>query len=389
MFKLRNPILIFVCIWLFVLFIYSKRYSLVLTPLYNSTIIYILLTCLSFVLSYYVAILFFKGGRNLENSTFSQNINTQARLNKVLAIWGALTLLEITYFKGLPLLAILGLGGDSGAYTEWGIPSLHGFLNAMIILLSNYFFYFFIKTKNKKYIYYFLLCICWPLILITRQMLMSMIIQAAFIYILTKKVKTKSILILLFVSFLVVYIFGVVGDLRSGGDAFIDLVQPSNEYPSWLPSGFLWVYVYMVSPLNNVNFNLLRYPDFNLDLTPLISPLFPSFIRGKIFTSSSQFNFQLVNDNLNVSTMFPTYLSSFGYFGSLVFYFILGFIISLAYLKYNTKNANIGWVFFLTIVFHNLIFSVFVDFFFNLIFIFQIILHFRLSYKLKFTRARN
>jgi oligosaccharide repeat unit polymerase len=389
MFKIKNPILLFVIIWLFVLFIYSKRYSLVLTTLTNDTKIYVILACLCFVLSYFFVSAIFHRNKTVGNKTFSQNTNIQSGLNKVLVTWVFFTIIEITYFKGLPLLGILGLGGDSGAYTEWGIPSLHGFLNAMIILLSNYFIYFFIKTKDKKYIYFFILCIFWPILLITRQMLLSMIIQASFIYILIKEIKVKSIILFLCVSILVIYIFGVVGDLRSGSEAFLEIVQPSDEYPSWLPSGFLWVYVYMVSPLNNVNFNLGKYPDFNFDLTPLVSPLFPSFIRDKFFSYSNQFNFQLVNDNLNVSTMFPTYLSSFGYFGSLIFYFILGLVISFALLKFQSRNANIGWVFFLAIIFHNLIFSVFVDFFFNLIFIFQIILHIYLSYKIKFVRGKN
>ena len=389
MFKIKNPIAVFVGIWIFVLFIYYKRYSFVLTRLTNETLIYVSLVCLFFIASYYCVRLLFLNKKFRVDNIFKECKNISPRLIKIFKIWVFFTSLEILYFRGLPLLSILGLGGNSDAYTEWGIPSLHGFLNAMIITLSNYVFYFYLKTKDKKYLILFVLCILWPIILITRQMLMSMVVQAAFIYILTNTIKTKSILKVLFLGLGIVYVFGLVGDLRSGGEAFIELVQPSPDYPSWLPSGFLWVYVYMVSPLNNVNFNLYKYPDFNFDLTSLISPLFPSFIRGKIFTQSNDFNFQLVNDNLNVSTMFPTYLTSFGYIGSLFFYFALGLLISFIYFKYKSINSNLKWMFILVVVFHNLIFSVFVDFFFNLIFIFQFILHFYISNSIKFSNDKS
>lgn len=390
MFRIKNPILLFVLIWLFVLYIYSKGYSLILTSLSTETFIYVLLVCLFFILSYYFTIAFFYKKTVIAlNNVYYQNNKIHKRLYRVFLVWAILTLVEIQYFKGLPLLSIFGFGGNSSVYTEWGIPSLHGFLNSMIILLSNYFFYFFIKKREKKYLYFFLLCVCWPILLVTRQMLMSMIIQAVFIYILINNIKVKSILYYLLFTFLVVFIFGLVGDFRSGSSAFIELVQPSDDYPSWLPSGFLWVYVYMVSPLSNVNFNIHKYPNFNFDLTPLISPLFPSFIREKYFSLNNQFNFQLVNDSLNVSTMFPTYLASFGYFGSLIFYFIIGIFISIAFLKFNKNNANVFWVFFLAIVFHNLLFSVFVDFFFNLVFIFQILLHLFICYSLKISRDKN
>lgn len=389
MLKIKNPIAVFVALWLFVLYIYSKRYSLVLTPLSIETFVYILSVCLSFTLAYYtISVLFFdKKLRNDNNFVESQKL--YIKLRKVFKIWFFFTLIEIAFFRGLPLLAILGLGGDSGRYTEWGIPSLHGFLNAMIITISNYLFYFYLKTKNKKYLWLYLSCVMWPILLITRQMLMSMVVQAAFIYILSNNIKTSSIIKVVLSAFGVVYLFGIVGDLRSGGDSFIELVQPSSDYPTWLPSGVLWVYVYMVSPLNNVNFNLQKFPDFYFDPSPLISPLFPSFVREKIFSESNVFNFQLVNENLNVSTMFPSYLTSFGYYGSLIFYFILGLLIAFIYFKFRSKNANLKWLFVLGVIFHNLIFSVFVDFFFNLVFLFQFVLHFYISSTLKFSNDKD
>ena len=387
MLNVKNPLALFVFMWLFVLYIYSKQYSLLLTPLTFETIGYVIMTCLSFVLSFYCMQIIFLEKKFVKNNVFEESASILPKLRRIFKIWVFFTLLEITYFRGLPLLSVL-LGGE-GKYTELGIPSLHGFLNAMVITLSNYCFYYYIKNKDKKFLYFFILCVLWPILLVTRQMLLSMVVQATVIYIMCNSIRISSILKVIFSGFLIVCLFGLVGDLRSGGDSFLNLAQPSSDYPTWLPSGVLWVYIYMVSPLNNVNFNIHIYPDFNFSPSVLISNFFPSFIRTKIFAPSDQFNFQLVNEYLNVSTMFPSYLEAFGRIGSLIFYFLLGLLISFVYFKFKSKNSNVKWLFILAVIFHNLIFSVFVDFFFNLVFLFQFVLHFYIAKPIKFSSNEN
>ena len=66
--------------------------------------------------------------------------------------------------------------------------------------------------------------------------------------------------------------------MRSNRNAFISLAQPKFTYPDYLPSGFLWVYIYLVSPLNNV-INNLDYSPTYLPVNTVL-PLFPSFIRS-------------------------------------------------------------------------------------------------------------
>ncbi|MDB5121057.1 MAG: hypothetical protein JWN56_2275 [Sphingobacteriales bacterium] len=379
MFKLHNPVTLFISTWLFVLLLYSMQYSFILTVLTASTVAYVALSCLSFGLSYlFVNVLINK--KNVITTYFISD-RVHKTLKLVFWLWLFLTCIEIAYFRSLPLLSLMGIG--SGAYTEWGIPSLHGLLNAMIITIANYCIYLYLTRKDRKYLFLFLLCLCWPIMLVTRQVFMSMTVQAALIYIVLNKLKTKTILIVTFSALLVVYLFGLVGDLRSGNaESFINLAQPSPDYPSFLPSGFLWVYIYVTSPLNNVNFNISSFPSFNFNLAYILASIFPSFIRGKIFSSEAEFDFKLVYEYLNVSSMFPNYLGAFGYWGSILFYFILGTIFSLIYFKTKLKTVNIKWVFILVVILHNILFSVFVDFFSNLVFIFQILLHYLIGTKI-------
>ncbi|EDM37181.1 putative transmembrane protein [Pedobacter sp. BAL39] len=381
MVNIRNPIVFFILTWLFVLVLYSLQYSKLLTVLSNSTLLYIGLSCSSFAASYLFVISITKKWDG--KTTYFSNIGINKVLKIVFFIWLSLTLVEIAYFRSLPLLALLGIG--AGAYTEWGIPSLHGLLNAMIIALSNYFFYLFLTTRNKKYLWFFLFCLCWPILLVTRQVFMSMSVQAVLTYIFLNKFKAKTVFTIALVALCVVFLFGFVGDLRAGDSLmFINLAQPSDDYPAFLPSGFLWVYIYVTSPLNNVNFNIDKYPGFAFNPSYVLSSFFPSFIRNMIFEKENIFDFKLVNQYLNVSSMFPNYLGAFGYWGSILFYFVLGTIFSLVYVKATRKNVNIKWIFIIVVLLHNILFSVFVDFFSNLVFIFQMILHYFIGTKVKF-----
>ena len=354
------------------------HFSLVLTSLNFLLFIYIVLTCISFIISYFLSKDLF-GYKQIKSEYFIKQ-NIFKSLKYVFYIWVLLSILEIAYFRSLPIFSIFGIG--EGAYTEWGIPSLHGLLNSMILVISNYCLYLYIQTKEKKYIKYFLLCLLWPLMLITRQLFMSMAVQGILVYFFFNKLKTKNLLLFGVLALSIILLFGIVGDLRSGNsDFFIAIAQPSSNYPTFLPSGFLWVYIYITSPLNNVNFNIHDYPLFNFNPSPLLSSILPSFIRDKISFWGQSSNFKLVDDLLNVSSMFPNYLSAFGYFGSIFFYFIIGLIFNFIYYKTKRKKVNIKWVFILVVILHNILFSLFVDFFSSLVFIFQIVLHYIIGTK--------
>lgn len=384
MFNLKNPTLILVFTWLFVLIVYSLRASFVLTELNLKTIQYIFLVCASLFIS---TIIFKSIFITRKIKSFNVNLRTPNYLpwNNIyfiFKVWVILTIFEIVYFKGLPFLSIIGITNGIDRYTEWGIPSLHGLLNAIILSISNFIFLNYIQTKNKNYLYIFFICLLWPILLLTRQLLMSMLLQSILIFVYYRGIKIKSFFKILGFVFLITMVFGIIGDIRTG-ESFLDVAQPADNFPKWLPSGFLWVYIYIVSPLNNINFNIENFNNFDFNLYPISAGLLPSFIRDNIITNTSQLKFNLVNDNLNVSTFFLTYLTSFGLFGSIIFFCIMGFFLNFMYAKYITSSHPLKWLFVIVVLTHNVLFSIFVDFFFNLVFIFQIIIHMSIWYKIK------
>jgi oligosaccharide repeat unit polymerase len=383
MFSFKNPIVLFVFTWVTVVILYNMRLSFLLEKLNLLSGIYLTLVIFSLILSFFVVLFIF---RNFRYFKFAQHIiinkKTTPRIIVLLIIWFSFSAFEIFYFRGVPLLAFFT--GAEMRYTEWGIPSLHGVLNAIILTISNYALFNILKLKEnrKRFILLYILCFMWPILLVTRQLFMSMGIQSLFVYFFLERVDKKVILRSLLLILTIVIVFGIVGDLRTGASSFIDLVQPTDAFPTWLPSGFLWVYIYITSPFNNVNFNINRFESLNFDLEPVVSQLIPSFIRTKIFGESGM-QIELVNENLNVSTLFPNYLHAFGFWGSIFFFFILGCIMSVIYLKTLSKNVHIAWIMIMVVILHNVIFSLFVDFFTSLVFVFQILLHASFLIKIK------
>ena len=163
-------------------------------------------------------------------------------------------------------------------------------------------------------------------------------------------------------------IFGYLGDIRSGRNVIIALGAPTFEYPDWLPSAFIWFYLYVCTPLNNVN--------HNIDITPNYFPLetagslIPSFARNAFlgaFSGTQQWD--LVSDNFNVGSLLQSFLVDFGVTGSIFFTLLCG----IGFSRLMRSAARSPAAFFAVIVvLHGVALSFFVNLLFHLIFVFEI-----------------
>jgi oligosaccharide repeat unit polymerase len=198
----------------------------------------------------------------------------------------------------------------------------------------------------------------------TRGILMSIVVQLFFVYYYLVGIKYKYLNRLILIFIIVIILFGFLGDLRTTGVEsvkFSDLAQPNKNYPQFLPSGFIWVYMYITTPLNNIVNNIDQYPLLQFSAFDAFGTLVPGSIRSS-FGKSKDTHFKLVVPYLNVTSSHRTYLAGFGIIGSLLFQSLLGFIVTLFYIKYkntgDTRNCLI-----IAILAHNLFLSFFVDFF--------------------------
>jgi hypothetical protein len=162
--------------------------------------------------------------------------------------------------------------------------------------------------------------------LVTRKMMIFVFVQLAILEYLLNG--WRKIVIGLFASTCSVYVFGLMGDIRSGRDLILSLANLRGSYPDWLPSGLIWIYIYILTPMANyINYVRTTMPSFNpLDL---FTWLVPSGIMAKItgVTITDTFaNDWQVSGAFNIASGLVGPYQAYGHAGVVVFGTLIAFI---------------------------------------------------------------
>ncbi|SDG12723.1 oligosaccharide repeat unit polymerase [Pedobacter terrae] len=362
--KYFQPVLLFAGTWIFVIFLLSLRLSNLLESSVNDAITFFLMVFACFTAGYLVGFLT-KKKIKIDVSVVDLSLKLKNRYFLFIKIWVFLTIIEIIVSGGVPVLWLLLKNGKT--YFDFGIQSVHGLLNALGMMLCVLSFYLFKKYKDKKYLYYMLFLIFWYVIVISRQVIIVMLMEITFIFFIMAKNKLSLIKTVAIYGFIVIFLFGIVGDMRSGADAFYELAQPSDNWPNWLPSGFLWVYVYLTTPINNLIFNFqFEVRELSYLFPNTLSLLLPSFIRDIVFGQQDTVSGNLVTPAFNVSSAFMSSYMDMGKYGLAIFAFVIGLISNLTWWATGSKRF-----FFRAITFQCIILSIFYNHFFYLPVAFQ------------------
>lgn len=257
---------------------------------------------------------------------------------------------------------------------------------------SAYIVYMLVLCAQAKYILFrinkkildlavFLLSIG-TLVLTLNRGPIAFILAAMYIYEIFSLIKVKNsiskkrlymiyfALILSFIVFL--QFFGYIGDMRM--EYVLEHVyhRTMNEHYGMsevIPTGFLWGYIYLTSPLENAAFSLINQ---SVHLT-YFNNLFYPFIKffTNIFGVGEEYKMWLTEKasyipylddkiGLNVSSFIPEAMQDFGYIGVIVY--VLIFLI-LAYLSIkmikNRKLTSIGSTIIYANILNMLLWSVF------------------------------
>ena len=171
--------------------------------------------------------------------------------------------------------------------------------------------------------------------------MMVFLLEAAVIYCTYRAVKVKRIVSAFLSLFVLVYLFGVIGDLRSGAASFLALAQPTSSYPEWLPSGVLWFYMYLSTPVNNLLYTFhTTQPLYDWRFPNTLSQLLPSIIRKMFFSSAElgRVNGDLVTQSFNVSTAFAGPFQDFGLYGVLLVSFFMSVVSGMYWRKRSFRD---------------------------------------------------
>ena len=201
-------------------------------------------------------------------------------------------------------------------------------------------------------------------------MLISLLLQYLFIYLAIRRLTVVQYMRILTISIFTFLLFGFLGDLRSGREHIIQLAAPTFEYPDWLPSAFIWLYIYVCTPLNNVNLNINIAPNYIPIET--VASLIPSFPREWFLTAlGASREWDLVTESFNVSSLFQSMVIDFGVYGSLGFTLLCGMAFSVILRRSRHSAAAF---FSLVVLCHGIALSFFANLLFHLVFLFQMLI---------------
>lgn len=343
---LLHPIVLFTVVWLTVALLYAMHLSKLL--IFNTgEVLDVILTILA---TYLVTVSAVLGTRWVLVKTFPGRLQAKpideskldARLKRYFLIWIAATIVEIIVSGGIPIVWLVQ--GSSKTYFDFGIPSLHGLLNALLLSLSLCNMGLFLRYGRKRHLVVPVFVMFWSAMVITRNMMIVNLLQCVLIWLRMRAVRYTTIMLIAIVAAAALLVFGFIGDLRTGAEAFRALAQPTDTYPTWLPSGVLWVYIYLTTPINNVVFTIHSWtPTFNVLFPNTTSLLFPSVLRNAIYPmdASTLGTGDLVTEAFNVSTAFAGPYQDFGTLGVVAFTALIGFCAAIYWTRNSFKHALI------------------------------------------------
>lgn len=242
---LRNPLYIYLIGFALSFLVYLLDWSELYPDVSTSMIIFFSITFFCFG-CFGLAISYLK----LIQKTYSKTSTMQIVISAFILLF--FYLIEFLVEGDIPLISKL-LGKAGVHYMEFGIPLLHGTLISFNSFLIAHTFSTYLSTKNKLLLKIYLLLYIPALLFFSRSILMLGLLTSVFIYIhYSDKLKFNNQLKLLALGVVALYLFGVLGNLRSGGDYIYEQSMATEEFmESSIPKEFYWTYLYVASPLAN------------------------------------------------------------------------------------------------------------------------------------------
>jgi hypothetical protein len=348
---LINPFFVYIITFTIALLVYGLQWSTRYPPLKMDIKIFLFST---FFIS---AIL----GLIIDRWSVIQFYNSSRSTNplKTTVIIFVLYFLEIIYSGNIPIVEVLVKGKDLSD-VNFGIPTFH----TLLFTFSGYYlvklFYDFLNTKEKKHLLYLLINLIPAVLVLNRIVFVITIIASFFLIILYIKrigLRTLAISILFILGLL--FIYGWVGNLRSfkgNKEALLySTYCKESVIKGKIPNEYYWTYLYVASPLGNLQNTVDKFILIDKSLSDLIiTQFFPDFIskRIEIFHKIEKKEPLLIIPAMNVSTFYAASYLYYGWFGMVVLFsfFILSTFFYLIILSKSKEHLTVGVSLLLTLI---------------------------------------
>lgn len=265
-------------------------------------------------------------------------------------------LAEFVYGGQIPLVAIAVRG--SSTYKEFsGIPIFHVLLTCASTYYAIKCFYFALceRKLRKKYLIHFLTVqFIYLLYFLRSQILFNLfcagILTLAFLKS-KNKIKVYHVISAVLCIVLVLYVFGGLGNLRSGSrswnnSSYINELGLFDHWPDFLPEQFKWAYCYIVTPLSNLNYNIQEVKP-SYAIMDFICELVPQTIAKRVLMENRVSREVLVRSYFTATTGYSMIYSAMGYLGLFLYQIYLNVITIVGiHISYKNRNRNRRTVFY-------------------------------------------
>lgn len=279
------------------------------------------------------------GGLLNKDYTFCKYEVTVSRSRFPVVIIVAFCILEFIYCGQVPLFYIILRGSG---YTEYsGIPTLHTLVISYGSFYAQYLFYRYIQSNDdtKALLDYVIVLFFIFVLQFNRGGLVISVFMSLLMYLaknsnkISKRINHKTIFGGIITFLLLMFAFGALGNLRHGfslsDSSYIEELGLFNgTYPSWLPKQFMWAYIYIITPIANINYNVAMQVG-SMNVEGYIMSLIPDFVSRRLF-SDVIYKPNLVMERVfNATAGFGTAYMNAGTFGMYFFYIYMMFILTL------------------------------------------------------------
>lgn len=339
-YTLIHPLLLFISVWLLCFLLYAMHLSRLLVFTTGEVASMASWIIAPFTAGYFIVHLFYAVSPTSKHPTTANNNEDylkwiENKLDWWFRCWIILSIIEIAFSGGVPLEWLLT--GSSKDRNDFGLPIVHVFVVTLLSVLALAKFGLYLLRGDRRRLYIPALQILWSFVVISRGMMIVTLVQSIVLFICIKGITIKKVRWFAAVSIVTIVLFGYVGDLRQGDDSYFrTLALPSASYPDWLPSGTLWAYIYITTPIGNlINTSHISKPSYNILFPNTIYHMFPEVIRDALYGKDTGLGLggDLVYGPFNVSTAYVGPFMDYGYAGIACFSLLIGIISSYFWRK--------------------------------------------------------
>lgn len=318
---LKNPFYIYFIAFTVILGIYLLGWSNLYPNLSGGLLVFVILSSLISV--------FLGGVIDKYNPIVYQQIKPIRNLGKTTIIVYALLVLEFIYNKGIPLLLVFS--DSTYKYEQFGIPFLHPLLATFVSFYTVYIFHAFLSVRKTKYILYLILFMAVSILIYNRGMFLINLTSCLFVYFsYIKRIKVKIGIFVFAGVLLLLFGFGVMGNYRlikkDSNEYFLNESKASDKFiNSTIPKEYMWSYMYISSPLANLQNTINTNPPINFRIKDFVfTEIIPDFISKRVSSvvNAEQAEINRISGFLTVGTLFSKPYVLLGWLGIYLIFFI-------------------------------------------------------------------